>query len=90
MNTSESLFISCSTINKKYCKSNDILHFQGLCHQIAVEQGIRHAQLPLDKYVNMKTRKVLTIDHGTLMFCLNYMKNHLIEIGIEMIKIKMH
>ncbi|XP_059054373.1 tRNA methyltransferase 10 homolog A [Achroia grisella] len=36
---------------------------KGLCHRIAVEQGIRHAQLPLDKYVNMKTRKVLTIDH---------------------------
>ncbi|CAH0701852.1 unnamed protein product [Spodoptera exigua] len=36
---------------------------KGLCHKIAVEQGIRHAQLPLDKYINMKTRKVLTIDH---------------------------
>ncbi|XP_026329365.1 tRNA methyltransferase 10 homolog A [Hyposmocoma kahamanoa] len=36
---------------------------KGLCHKIAVEQGIRHAQLPLQKYVNMKTRKVLTIDH---------------------------
>ncbi|KPI91434.1 RNA (guanine-9-)-methyltransferase domain-containing protein 2 [Papilio xuthus] len=36
---------------------------KGLCHKIAVEQGIRHCQLPLNKYVNMKTRKVLTIDH---------------------------
>ncbi|XP_068629626.1 tRNA methyltransferase 10 homolog A [Battus philenor] len=36
---------------------------KGLCHNIAVEQGIRHCQLPLNKYVNMKTRKVLTIDH---------------------------
>ncbi|CAK1581975.1 unnamed protein product [Parnassius mnemosyne] len=36
---------------------------KGLCHKIAVEQGIRHCQLPLTKYVNMKTRKVLTIDH---------------------------
>ncbi|XP_038215850.1 tRNA methyltransferase 10 homolog A [Zerene cesonia] len=36
---------------------------KGLCHKLAVDQGIRHAQLPLDKYVNMKTRKVLTIDH---------------------------
>ncbi|XP_013186516.2 tRNA methyltransferase 10 homolog A isoform X1 [Amyelois transitella] len=35
---------------------------KGLCHKIANEQGIRHAQLPLNKYVNMKTRKVLTID----------------------------
>ncbi|XP_021181237.3 tRNA methyltransferase 10 homolog A [Helicoverpa armigera] len=36
---------------------------KGLCYKIAVEQGIRHGQLPLDKYINMKTRKVLTIDH---------------------------
>ncbi|XP_063359516.1 tRNA methyltransferase 10 homolog A [Cydia amplana] len=36
---------------------------KGLCHKIAQEQGIRHGQLPLDIYVNMKTRKVLTIDH---------------------------
>ncbi|RVE43440.1 hypothetical protein evm_011891 [Chilo suppressalis] len=36
---------------------------KGLCHTIAKDQGIRHGQLPLDKYVNMKTRKVLTIDH---------------------------
>ncbi|CAH4032081.1 unnamed protein product [Pieris brassicae] len=36
---------------------------KGLCYKIAVEQGITHAQLPLAKYVNMKTRKVLTIDH---------------------------
>lgn len=40
--------------------------FQGLCHTIAVQHGIRHGQLPLDKYVNMKTRKVLTIDHGKI------------------------
>ncbi|XP_030024287.2 tRNA methyltransferase 10 homolog A [Manduca sexta] len=37
--------------------------YKGLCHKLAVEQGIRHGQLPLDKYINMKTRKVLTIDH---------------------------
>ncbi|XP_049867364.1 tRNA methyltransferase 10 homolog A [Pectinophora gossypiella] len=36
---------------------------KGLCYRIAKEQGIRHGQLPLDKYINMKTRKVLTIDH---------------------------
>ncbi|XP_028041895.1 tRNA methyltransferase 10 homolog A [Bombyx mandarina] len=37
--------------------------YKGLCHNISVEQGIRHGRLPLDKYINMKTRKVLTIDH---------------------------
>lgn len=42
---------------------------KGLCYKIAVEQGIRHGQLPLDKYINMKTRKVLTIDHGKSCHC---------------------
>ncbi|KAL4703013.1 hypothetical protein ACJJTC_009999 [Scirpophaga incertulas] len=36
---------------------------KGLCHSIAIKQDIRHGRLPLDRYINMKTRKVLTIDH---------------------------
>ena len=36
---------------------------KGLCHQMAVEKGIPHARLPIDEHVEMKTRKVLTIDH---------------------------
>ncbi|XP_014358405.2 tRNA methyltransferase 10 homolog A isoform X2 [Papilio machaon] len=44
-------------------RHNGFENWDGLCHKIAVEQGIRHCQLPLNKYVNMKTRKVLTIDH---------------------------
>lgn len=36
---------------------------KGLCYKIAKEQGIRHGCLPLTKYVDMKTRRVLTIDH---------------------------
>lgn len=36
---------------------------KGLCHRLAVENGVRHARLPLDKYMSMKTRRVLTIDH---------------------------
>lgn len=36
---------------------------KGLCHKTACAQGIKHARLPLDKYIDMKTRKVLTIDH---------------------------
>ena len=35
----------------------------GLCYKLANEAGVSHAQLPLEKYVQMKTRKVLTIDH---------------------------
>ena len=36
---------------------------KGLCHRLAVEKGLSHARLPLEEHVEMKTRKVLTIDH---------------------------
>ncbi|KAJ8683236.1 hypothetical protein QAD02_019028 [Eretmocerus hayati] len=36
---------------------------KGLCHKLAVANGVRHGRLPLDKYLQMKARKVLTIDH---------------------------
>lgn len=36
---------------------------KGLCHKLAVEKGVAHAQLPISQYVNMATRKVLTINH---------------------------
>ncbi|KAL5018130.1 hypothetical protein ScPMuIL_003852 [Solemya velum] len=38
-------------------------HHKGLCHKIAEENGIKHAQLPIADYVQMKTRKVLAINH---------------------------
>jgi len=36
---------------------------KGLCYDLAKEAGISHARLPIDKYISMKTRKVLSIDH---------------------------
>ena len=36
---------------------------KGLCHNLAKEAGISHARLPIDEFVNLKTRKVLAIDH---------------------------
>jgi len=36
---------------------------KGICHQRATEAGIKTARLPIDEFVEMKTRKVLTIDH---------------------------
>lgn len=36
---------------------------KGICHKLAVEAGIKHGRLPLDKFLHMKARKVLTIDH---------------------------
>lgn len=38
-------------------------HHKGLCHALAVEKGVSHAQLPISEYLDMKTRKVLTINH---------------------------
>ncbi|KAG7157556.1 tRNA methyltransferase 10 homolog A-like [Homarus americanus] len=36
---------------------------KGLCYKLAIEKGIKHAKLPLDDFIEMKTRKVLTVDH---------------------------
>ncbi|XP_076242457.1 tRNA methyltransferase 10 homolog A isoform X2 [Calliopsis andreniformis] len=36
---------------------------KGLCHKLAIQTGVRHGRLPLDKFLQMKARKVLTIDH---------------------------
>uniref|UniRef100_A0A914XTD3 tRNA (guanine(9)-N(1))-methyltransferase n=1 Tax=Plectus sambesii TaxID=2011161 RepID=A0A914XTD3_9BILA len=35
---------------------------KGLCHRLAVEKGVAHGRLPIDEYVQMKTRQVLTIN----------------------------
>ncbi|XP_034949336.1 tRNA methyltransferase 10 homolog A [Chelonus insularis] len=36
---------------------------KGLCHKLAKESNIQHGRLPLDKFLKMTARKVLTIDH---------------------------
>ncbi|XP_046736443.1 tRNA methyltransferase 10 homolog A [Diprion similis] len=36
---------------------------KGHCYNLAVKEGIRHGQLPLAKFLQMKARKVLTVDH---------------------------
>ncbi|XP_060065365.1 tRNA methyltransferase 10 homolog A-like [Ylistrum balloti] len=38
-------------------------HHKGLCYQVAVEKGLAHAQLPISEYIQLKSRKVLTINH---------------------------
>lgn len=38
-------------------------HYKGLCHQMAVDKGLAHAQLPISEYIQLKSRKVLTINH---------------------------
>jgi len=36
---------------------------KGVCHSSAVERGFAHARLPIDEFMDMKTRKVLTVNH---------------------------
>jgi len=36
---------------------------KGLCHRLSQDMGISHARFPIDENIDMKTRKVLTIDH---------------------------
>lgn len=38
-------------------------HHKGLCHRLAEEKGLAHAQLPIGDYLELKSRKVLTINH---------------------------
>jgi len=47
-----------------YAVANGCLKWKGLTYKIAVEQGIATAQLPIGKYLEMATRKVLAINHG--------------------------
>ncbi|CAH1397383.1 unnamed protein product [Nezara viridula] len=36
---------------------------KGLCLKIATERNISHGRLPIDQFIQMKTRQVLTVDH---------------------------
>ncbi|CAG5117108.1 unnamed protein product, partial [Candidula unifasciata] len=48
---------------------------KGLCHKIAEERGIAHAQLPIAEYLDMKTRKVLAVNH-VFSILLRYTETH--------------
>lgn len=52
-------------VNKVYVIGGLVDHnnHKGLCHQFAIDNKVAHARLPIDQYLEMKTRKVLTIDH---------------------------
>lgn len=41
---------------------------KGLCFKIAKDLGINHARLPLSEHIEIKTRTVLTINHGNNLF----------------------
>ena len=36
---------------------------KGLCHNLAIQSGVSHGKLPIEEYLEMKTSRVLTIDH---------------------------
>ena len=35
-----------------------------MCHKIAVEDNVAHAQLPIKNFVKLQSRTVLTVNHG--------------------------
>ncbi|XP_075237298.1 tRNA methyltransferase 10 homolog A isoform X2 [Lycorma delicatula] len=51
-------------VAKKVISKNDgYKNWDNLCYRIACDQGIAHGRLPLEKYLEMKTRRVLAINH---------------------------
>ncbi|XP_050461530.1 tRNA methyltransferase 10 homolog A isoform X2 [Cataglyphis hispanica] len=48
---------------------------KGICYKLAKDAGVRHGRLPLDKFLRMKARKVLTIDHEAFLRVLPERKN---------------
>lgn len=42
--------------------------YQGASLKAAESLGIAHAQLPINKYINMQTRKILTVNQGNLIY----------------------
>lgn len=56
--------ISSLDVSKVYVIGGLVDHnvHKGLCYKLALEKGISHARLPIDEFIEMKTRKVLTVD----------------------------
>ncbi|KHN71484.1 tRNA (guanine(9)-N1)-methyltransferase, partial [Toxocara canis] len=48
---------------------------KGLCLDVATKERVAHARLPIDDYVRMRTRKVLTINQ-VFEILLRYTENH--------------
>lgn len=46
----------------------NINFYQGASLKEAESLGIAHAQLPITKFINMQTRKILTINQGNIIY----------------------
>jgi tRNA (guanine9-N1)-methyltransferase len=44
-------------------------HHKSLCFDLAVENGLEHARLPIGEFMNMKTRHVLTVNQVFEIIC---------------------
>ncbi|KAI0984707.1 hypothetical protein GJ496_011379 [Pomphorhynchus laevis] len=48
---------------------------KSFCFNYAVEKGFSHARLPIDRFVTMKTRRVLTVNH-VMQIMINYVASN--------------
>ena len=44
-------------------------HHKSLCYDNALKNNLQHYQLPISKYMNMKTRQVLTVNQVFEVIC---------------------
>ena len=44
-------------------------HHKSLCYNLALKNNIQHAQLPIGKFMHMKTRQVLTVNQVYEIIC---------------------